>query len=173
MDFINNQSRMALVDMGTGDIADMEINPGDVVRVIRATSIEARQTMSKEYVNVNTGRKFVKVFPDMAQRLSHRLTPNELWVLNALLPYIGMNSGILKHRNGEMLSRRNIVDICGDSLSPSTVDRSVKRLIEKGVLCRCIVADRNAYIVNPYIYQNGSKANATLLALFKETEWAV
>ncbi len=171
MDYVNNRSSMVIVETDTGCPLDLDIQPGDKVRVIRAGTLESLREANGNTVPLNTGRKFIKMFPDVSVRLMQRLNPNEFWLLNALLPYVGINSGVLKHRNGTFLSRSHIVNLCGEYLSASTVDRALSGLVRHGVLAKCFVKDHKAYIMNPYIYQNGSKANSTLLALFSKTEW--
>ena len=171
MDFINNRSSMVIVEADTGCPLDVDIRPGDKVRVIRAGTMNALREADGNTVPLNTGRKFIKMFPDVSARLMQRLNPYEFWLLNALLPYMGINSGVLKHRNGTFLSRSHIVAMCGDYLSASTVDRALNGLVKHGVLAKCYVKDHKAYIMNPYICQNGSKANSTLLTLFSKTEW--
>lgn len=171
MDYINNRASMRLFDTESGEVPDIEINPGDKVRIIRASTIEAHIEMSKEYVPLNDGRHFVKIFPDVLVKLCRRVGRDGVLLLNMLLPYVGANSGVLRHRNGTFVTRQFIVEECNDIMSRSSVDRALSLLVRHGVLGKCYVKDKKAYIMNPYIYQNGSKANATLLTLFSRTEW--
>ena len=168
MDFINDRSATRLFAEDTGEIADIVINPGDRVRIIRKEQIEA----SKKTIPFNSGRRFIKQFPDLTARLCERLSPNAIWLLNVLIPYVGTNSGILRFRNGTFLKRQDITGRCSGAMSESTADRAITELCKRGVLAKCTVENRRAFIVNPYVMQNGSRANATLVALFKDTEWA-
>lgn len=172
MDYTNHSSAMWLVEEATGDVVDMVINAGDKVRVIRKEQAEAKRKMEENTVPLNGNRHFVKQFPDQSARLCERLSPNGIWLLYALMPYVGMNSGILRVRNGQFLKRIDILKKCAPSMSERTVDRAVTELCHRGVLAKCTVENKRAFIMNPYVMQNGSRANATLLALFKETEWA-
>jgi hypothetical protein len=172
MDYTNHSSAMRLVEENTGIVLDLQINAGDKVRVIRKEQEQARQQMERDTVAVNNGRKFVKQFPDHAARLCERLSPNAVWLLNVLIPYVGINSGILRVRNGHFLKRTDILKRCECSMSSSTAERAVRELCQRGVLAKCTVENKRAFIMNPYVVQNGSRANATLLALFKDTEWA-
>ena len=57
-------------------------------------------------------------------------------------------------------------------MSERTAERAITELCQRGVLAKCTVENKRAFIMNPSVMQNGSRANATLLALFKDTEWA-
>ncbi len=172
MDIINNTGGMALVEKETGAVVVEDIEPGDKVRIIPAVQLNAKKAMETDNVVLNNGRRFVKQFPDLSARLCERLSPNAVWVLQMLIPYVGINSGILRYRNGNVLKRVDIVRLCGVGLAERTADRAVSELCELGVLAKCTVQGKRAFIMNPHVLHNGSRANATLLGLFKDTEWA-
>lgn len=172
MDFTNHSSAMRLVEDDTGAVLDVVIQPGDRVRVIPKEQVAAKRRMEEATIPMNGGRRFVKQFPDLSARLCERLSPNAVWLLNKLIPYVGINSGILRFRNGEFLKRIDVWRVCSCSMSDATADRAITELCQRGVLAKCTVENKRAFIVNPYVMQNGSRANVTLLALFKDTEWA-
>ena len=171
MDFTNHSSAMRLVEEETGDVLDVVIGVGDKVRVIRKEQAEAKRKLEENTVAVNSGRHFVKQFPDHSAKLCERLSPNAVWLLNALMPYVGVNRGILRYRNGIFLKRNDIWKKCSHSMSERTAERAITELCQRGILAKCTVENKRAFIMNPYVMQNGSRANATLLALFKDTEW--
>ncbi len=172
MDITNHSSAMRLVEEETGDILDVVIQAGDKLRITRKEQAEAKRRFEENTVPFNNGRRFIKQFPDLSARLCERLSPNAVWLLHNLSPYVGINSGILRFRNGNFLKRTDITRLCGRSLSDRTADRAITELCQRGVFAKCTVENKRAFIVNPYVMQNGSRANATLLALFKDTEWA-
>jgi len=161
---------MFLLEAETGSVIDT-VKPGDKVRIIREEQQAAKRQMESENVPFNAGRNFVKQFPDITAKLCGRLSPNAIWLLNLLIPYVGMNSGIIRYRNGAFVKRTDIVKMCDTTMSERTADRAVTELCECGVLAKCTVKNKKAFIMNPYVMQNGSRANATLLGLFKGTEW--
>lgn len=169
MGFRNNGSPLYTVDSETGEITPLIIDTGD--RVVRSRSVQSYKEIREEYVALNEGRPFIKLFPDMAAALMERLTATEMQTLFLLLPYVGMNSGILMHQNGKFLTRKHLISCYADARSTRTLDRSMQGLVKKGVLAKCYIQDKMAYIANPYLFQRGSKANATLLTLFEKTEW--
>ena len=170
MAIVNRGSPLLTVDTETREITPLVINSGD--RIVRGESIRSFMEMQDKYVPLNGGRDFVKIFPDIAERLFRKLSPIESSTLYLILPFVGANHGILIHGNGEFVTRKYIVEHYGDAVSARTIDRAMHGLFRKGVLAKCYIKDKVAYIANPYIFQRGSKANATLLALFENTEWS-
>ena len=168
--FVNNVSQSQLIDLDTGELITT-INPGDRVRVTRKESIESFTKIQEEYIELNKGRNFVKQFPDISERLCSTLSGNELWLFTFLMPFVGTNSGVLKLRNGVAVDRKILVGLCRENMSKSAIYRAVDGLIAKGVLGMCYVGDERYYVMNPHVCQRGSRANATLLTLFRNTEW--
>lgn len=118
------------------------------------------------------GRSFVKQFPDVSERLCRVLNANEVWLYNFLIPFVCTNSGVLKAPGGVVIDRPALVSLAAEYMSQPTVYRTVAGLLAKGVLARCYVQDEQLYVMNPYVCHRGSRANATLLTLFQNTEWA-
>ena len=170
MNIRNNGAPVRMFEMETGEDIGIEVNSGDMIRVIRGESIASFKALLENSVVINSGREFIKQFPEISERLCNALTPQEMWLLTALIPYVGANSGVLKLSNGEFLSRRHIVERY-HNVSDRTIERSLSGLVEKGVLAKCYVKNKRAFIMNPYVLHRGSKANATLLTLFSKTEW--
>ena len=170
MGFTNNGSPLYTVDSETGEVTPLVIETGD--RVVRSRSLRCYAEIREEYVALNEGRPFIKLFPDMAAALSERLTASEMQTLFLLLPYVGTNSGILRHPKGKFLTRKRLLADHAGTQGVRTIDRSLQGLAKKGVLAKCCIQEKTAYLINPYLFQRGSKANATLLTLFEKTEWA-
>lgn len=168
--YINNRSCVGLVDEDTGEIFQT-VGVGDQIRIIRKSSIESFKRISEETVSVNSGRDFVKQFPDISEKLCKLLIPVELWTLNFLIPYVGINSGILKTVSGEFITREYMLEKCKGVVSRSTIDRSLAGLVGKGVLAKCYIKNKKCYIMNPFVCHRGSKANETLLGLFQHSGW--
>lgn len=169
--FINNRADTSLIDVDTGEVVTT-IGVGDKVRITRKASIDSFAKFQSETVELNSGRQFVKQFPDISERICSVLNANEVWLFTFLTPYIGTNSGVLKLSNGWTIGKTEIVKLVSHSMSKTTTYRTIDGLLSKGVLARCYVQNEMYYVVNPYVCQRGSKANATLLTLFSKTEWA-
>lgn len=168
---INRGDALLVVESGTGSVAAV-VEPGDSIRIVRGESIRSFQALRDTMIPLNNGREFVKLFPDVSAALSRRLTPIELSVLFLVIPFIGMNSGILVHGNGEFVTRKYLVALTEGQYSTRALDRALSGLVAKGVLAKCYIRGKTAYIANPYLFQRGSKANATLLTLFDKAGWA-
>lgn len=163
-----------VVSTETGAIVG-EVYEGDKLRLVRQNSISSYRDISHvgegEALRVNRGRRFAKVFSDNIDRLCEVLSPNDLYLLFRLIPYSGVNNGVLRHRNGAGVTRSQIVDMCKGKLSRSSVDRSLSALSKAGILASEKIEKRKAYILNPFVVQNGNLADKGLLRLFGKTEW--
>lgn len=172
MDIVNNAGGMFLVEKNTGAVVVENIEAGDKVRIIPAVQLAAQKEIKADTIPFGNGRRFVKQFPDISKRLCERLTPNALWLFNRLVPYIGMNSGVLRHGNGKPLKRADVVRLCFPTLAERTADRAVTELCENGVIGKAILNGKRVLLINPYVLQNGSYASVSLLKVFEETEWS-
>lgn len=152
------------VSSETGEVTSLVLTDGDVVR--KKDDIPQAQS-------INRGRNFVKMFPDTADELCKRLSGAGLMMCFSILPYIARDSGILKKRNGAFVTRQYLCERIGDNTDKGTrtIDRGLSELLREGILAKSTVKGRVAYIANPYVFQNGVKANPTLLSLFDKSGW--
>ena len=165
----NTENIWVVVDEATGAYLG-QIKNGDTINIVPGGSREAFAKYEEEFISINRGRAFVKVFSDVVPRLCKILRQPDLWLLFSLTPYIGYQTGILT-RGGNFLSYSDIVDMFSESVSASTVKRSLSRLYEHGIIGKCFVKHKQIYVANPYIFQFGSRANKTLLSLFVGSGW--
>lgn len=147
------------VSSDTGEFTGLVLEEGDVVR--KKDPAEAQV--------INRGRSFVKLFPDISDELCRRLSGAGLLLCFSILPYIARDSGILKKRNGAFITRKYLCDHV--EKGARTVDRGLSELLREGILAKSTVRGKVAYIANPYVFQNGVKANPTLLSLFERSGW--
>jgi hypothetical protein len=154
--FLVDGDGQVLEEAGTGDVLTIRTEE-DVVRY-------------HEQRPVNEGRNYVKVYTSSAVRMGRILTATEMQVAFRLIPYIWANTGILKKRNGQFLTRKYFLDDNPD-LAWQTVDKAFAALINKGVLAKAVTKGKKAYIANPYIFQIGTRSEKTLLDLFSHTKW--
>lgn len=165
---VNNRTQSNIVDADTGELLGTA-NPGDCIKVIRRSSIESFVKLQNDTVDLNKGRDFVKQFPDISEKLCAALNGNEMWLLMFLMPYVGINSGILKTKSGSFVSRAFLLERV--TLSRAALDRALDGLVKHGILAKCYIKNDKCYIMNPHVCHRGSKANETLLSLFINTEW--
>ena len=156
--FLHGDDLLA-VSAETGEFTGIVLRDGDVIT----------RKKENEELYINRGRAFVKMFPDAAEELCRRLSANGLYTCFVLLPYISRDSGILKKKNGAFLDIKYLCSKTGKS--DKTIRRGMSELLKEGVLAKSTIKRRQAYIANPYVFQNGIKANATLLQLFDRSGW--
>lgn len=160
-----------VVDEETGEIIG-EINTGD--RILRKASIDFlknQEEQEKELVEVNEGRRFIKIYEDVLKDLvAAKLTNAEHLVALVCLGNLSYVSGAVRYRNtGEFLTPINFEKETG--LSKMTVWRAIEGLVEKDILQRGKRGNEFQLFANPYIFMKGKKINQTLFKMFKSSRW--
>lgn len=171
MGIVNRMGELGTFVLETGEVSELTIREGD--RIVRRESVESFRRLSEKYVPLNGRREFVKCFRDIFEPLCKALSPVEMWVAMAVVPLIATNSGILEYRNGKKVTTAGLCEMYWKEMSDRSIYRGIAGLVEKGVLAKCRVGGKALLVANPYIYQRGTQANATLLGLFEDTEWAI
>lgn len=113
---------------------------------------------------------YIKTFNRIMFAVSNGLTGAELQMAYAIAPFLSYESGMLKHKNGQPLTRHYIAEYTG--LSIQTVDRILQGLKEKQVIGRNVVGREVQYFMNPWIFMRGKRVNNTLHDMFKNSRWA-
>ena len=90
-------------------------------------------------------------------------------IFGKLIQYVGYGTGKLIHRNGRLITRENLPEICG--VSKITVDRQLKGMLKDDILKKELTVDGIAYFMNPYIVHLGKRINYSLFEMFKNTEY--
>lgn len=145
-------------------------------RVIRYNSIKfLKEREEKRIRSIDkkmSKRLFAKVFINASDILGdENLSSGEYAVLMKLFRYIAYDSCILKYENGKDLNLNGIKSICS-SISERTVENSIKKLLERGILAVGKNGKANVYIVNPYIFFRGTVPDDMTEEIFSETKWA-
>lgn len=145
-------------------------------RVIRYNSLKFLKEREKKRVkSINkemSKRLFAKVFINASDILGdENLSSGEYAVLMKLFRYIEYDSCILKYENGKDLNLSGIKSIC-NSISERTVENSIKKLLERGILAVGKNGKENIYVVNPYIFFRGTVPDDEAEDIFRETKWA-
>lgn len=117
-------------------------------------------------------RLFAKVFINASDILGdENLSSGEYSVLMKMFRYISYDSCVLRYENGKDLGLNGIKRIC-NTMSERTIENSIKKLLERGILAVCKKGRANIYLVNPYIFFRGKVPDETTEQVFKETKWA-
>ena len=141
-----------------------ELYPGD--RIVRKQSADYLQRT----VELMRDEPYTKVYNRPMFSLAKSLTGSEMQMVYFLLPFLSFESGMLKTRNGQPLTRKLISDKTG--LSINTVDRLLQGLKEKQVIGKHVVGREVQYFMNPYLFMRGKRINKTLQDMFRNTDWA-
>lgn len=152
----------------------VEVYAGD--RIIRYNSIKfLKEREEKRVRSINkkmSKRLFAKVFINASDILGdENLSSGEYAVLMKLFRYIAYDSCMLRYENGKELNLSGIKSICS-SISERTVENSIKKLLERGILAVGRNGKANVYIVNPYIFFRGTVPDDMTEEIFSKTKWA-
>ena len=141
-----------------------ELYQGD--RIYRKESDE----YLKSTVEILPDEPYAKTFLRPMFQVARGLTGTEIQMIYSLLPYLSYESGMLKHHNGQPVTRSYVAEMTG--LSLKTVDRILSALKEKQVLGRNVVGREVQYFMNPWLFMRGKRINQTLHDMFKNSHWA-
>ncbi len=149
----------------TGSI-DYVLREGDTIKVDTKEQKEYRAN-HKEIKKNNT---FVKVFKDTIEILAREknLTKNDYKVILIAMSYLEKTSGVLTE-DGVNISKARFLEL--SELSHNTFTDSINRLINLQIMAKTRVGRNNVYLLNPFIFLNGTYINATLYRIFKKSKW--
>ena len=124
---------------------------------------------------------FVKVFDDIIPKLLEELTPSELKVVIALMPYVSYTDCVIrtsKHGNSDIMSMKQIAEAVHMEYANAT--RVMSSLAKKGVvglhstgsILKNYKGKKNkVYTVNPYIYCRGIRVNRAVYDFYQNSGW--
>ncbi|MBQ0090623.1 MAG: hypothetical protein KBT27_14960 [Prevotellaceae bacterium] len=166
-----------VIDADTGVIID-ELEAGDKIKHKRDEQ-KRQDHLDKYQENFNEGVRFVKLFDEVLDTLSERLSVSEFRFAVRLAKHVSYDDCILRtngHGNGKFLDITDISNLLGENYK--TTSRIMNGLIKKGVIGKHVTGcleDPNVlvqcYTCNPYIYMRGTKVEKTILALFEKSGW--
>ena len=111
----------------------------------------------------------VEVYKDTISILADEdLTKSEYKIILKALSYLDKVSGILIE-DGVNISKNRFIEIT--KLSHNTFTERVNHLIDLQIMTRAKVGRANVYMINPFIFENGTYINTTLYRLFKKSKW--
>ena len=148
----------------TGEI-EYSLREGDSLRVYTK---EQKDYMANRKV-IKKNNTFVKVYKDTIGILAREdLTKSDYKLILIALAYLDKTSGVLIE-DGVNISKARFLELA--DMSHNTFDESVNRLIKLNIMARTKSGRNSVYIMNPFIFQNGTYVNATLYRIFKKSKW--
>ena len=148
----------------TGEI-EYSLREGDSLRVY--TKEQKDYVANRKYIKEKG--LFVKLHKDVMVLLAREdLSKSEYKIIFIALAYLDKTSGVLIE-DGVNISKARFLELT--ELSHNTFNESVNRLIKLNIMARTKSGRNSIYLMNPFIFQNGTYINATLYRIFKKSKW--
>lgn len=154
-----------IVDGNTGEILD-ELEKGD--RIVKGNSIEyLRNTV--DMVEMNEC-KFIKL-QDSFGMCVDELNLTELRVFYKLMRYVRYGTGEICYENGkEMYSSEMAKEF---SINDRNLQKTLKNLCNKEIICRKKRGKGYIYYMNPYICLKGNRVTRELMYMFEKSKFNI
>jgi len=104
------------------------------------------------------------------QLANEGLTGTDYRVLMTMMAGVGYKSGYISMGNNHSMTSEWIAKKL--DVDKKTVDRVIKKLIDKGIIAVNITEKKKSYFMNPYIQYKGRWISKDLYNMFKDTRWA-
>lgn len=162
-----------VVHAETGEI-EKELFQGD--RIIRKKQIEFSKKHGEELeedkiYNFGQDRKFSMLSEFSAKQLAdEKLTSSEYRIMLVMISNTHYKSGLIAFGNNQPITKEWISKYL--KIDKKTTEKSIKTLIDRGIIAQNITNHKIKYFFNPYIQYKGRWINKTLYEMFKNTRWA-
>ena len=152
------------INTETGEI-DYNLRAGDSLRLY--TREQKEYVANHRYIKKNNS--FVKVYKDTIGLLAKEdLTKSEFKIILTALAYLDKTSGILTE-DGVNIGKQRFMELV--DISHNTFTEGINHLIELNIMARTKSGKNSVYLMNPFIFMNGTYINATLYRIFKKSKW--
>lgn len=157
-----NEVVSVVVDCRTGDITDTFRYGDSYKKQTRENKNKILEYMSKQenLVELNKGKRFVKLYDDVLEELYEYLSPSEFTFAMRLSHHVSYRDCILRtngNPNGKILTAKDIAILL--KMDDSNVRRLIASLVKKGVLGKHTTgckdnptAQIKVITCNPFIY---------------------
>jgi hypothetical protein len=136
----------------------VKLNSGD--RVLRKDYIE--KIDKHKSINMRFAKINFLVNGDISRKYS---------IFPYLIQYVGYMNGVLRHRNGRLLTNDTIGELC--HVSKITAIRQLRGMIKDDIIRKIKTDDGFAYVMNPFIVHLGKEINDSLYDMFKNSKYSV
>lgn len=106
----------------------------------------------------------------MEQMAHEGLTGTDYRVLMTMMAGVGYKTGYISMGNNHSMTPEWIAKKL--DVDRKTVNRVIKKLIDKGIIALNITEKKKSYFMNPYIQYKGRWISKDLYNMFKDTKWA-
>lgn len=101
---------------------------------------------------------------------NENLTCSDYRILLLMMSGVGYKTGYVSMGNNHSMTNEWIAKKI--DVDKKTVDRAIKKLIDKGIIAINITEKKKSYFLNPYIQYKGQWISKDLYNMFKDTKWA-
>lgn len=106
----------------------------------------------------------------ISQLAKEDLTGTDYRVLFLLMSGVGYKTGYISMGNNHSMTPEWIAKKL--DIHKKTVDKILKKLIDRGIIAIVITEKKKTYFMNPYIQYKGRWISKDLYNMFKDTKWA-
>lgn len=101
---------------------------------------------------------------------NENLTGSDYRILLLMMSGVGYKTGYISMGNNHSMTNEWIAKKL--DVDKKTVNRTIKKLIDKGIIALNLTEKKKSYFLNPYIQYKGQWISKDLYNMFKDTKWA-
>lgn len=166
---IANQKYM-LIDADSGEVCG-EINVGDKIIPKPISDAFDASLRDERIIALNKGKPYMKLYRQTFELLAHENLSAADWnIVCMLVAKTHKKSGLIAHRNNRPITAESLAKALGTHVK--TVDASLRRLCDIGIIARSKTAGQFRFFCNPFIFMDGRYINKTLYQMFRRTKFA-
>jgi len=172
------------LELGENEFLLYNPNTGETGGIFNADTQEIRSKKQVEYYEEHkeeidkdkvynfgqSGRFNMFSTFSIEQLANESLTCSDYKILLLMMSGIGYKTGYISIGNNHAMTPEWIAKKL--NVDKKTVDRCIKKLIDKGIIAIVITEKKKSYFLNPYIQYKGKWISKDLYNMFKETKWA-
>lgn len=163
-----------IIDTETGEICG-SFNP-EYQEIKNKKQIEYYDKHKKEIekdkmYDFGQSTKFTMLNQHAALELANEnITGSEYQIMFLMMSKTNYKSGLITKGNNHSVDADWLVEQL--NIKKATVEKCIKKFVDKGIIYKGQTAFKVQYFFNPYIQYRGAWINATLYEMFKNTKWA-
>lgn len=102
---------------------------------------------------------------------NENLTSSDYRILLLMMSGIGYKTGYISMGNNHSMTNDWIAKKL--DVDKKTVNRTIKKLVDRGIIALNVTEKKKSYFLNPYIQYKGQWISKDLYNMFKDTKWAM
>jgi predicted transcriptional regulator len=173
-----------ILKLGENEFLLFNPDTGEIGGIFNADTQEIRNKKQTEYYQKNkaqiekdkmydfgqSGRFNMFSTFSISQLANENLTGSDYRILLLMMSGVGYKTGYISMGNNHPMTPEWIAKKL--DVDKRTVDRCLKKLIDKGIIAINVTEKKKSYFMNPYIQYKGRWISKDLYNMFKDTKWA-